>query len=130
MDLSSLNLDNLDNIVASLSAEDMEKLNSLASELFSGGKSEKKSESKIESSPSGKADSLFSGLDPEMLMKITNIMSKLNSAPKDPRCDFISSLKPLLGKDKQQKADEAIKMLQLLSLIPMLNDFSQGNNGT
>ncbi len=116
MDLSSLNLDNLGDIVASLSEDDMAKLNSLADELFGG-------EQKGKEAPAQNTGfDLFSGINPDMMAKIMNLIGKLNSAPKDPRCDLIASLKPLLSKDKQQKADEAIKMLQLLSVIPLLND--------
>lgn len=117
MDLGSLNLDNLGDIVSSLSEDDITKLNSLADELLGGGQKEKK-EPPIQN---GGFD-LFSGINPEMMAKIMNLIGKLNSMPRDPRCDFIASLKPLLSKDKQQKADEAIKMLQLLSVIPLLND--------
>lgn len=117
MDLSSLNLDNLGDIISSLSEDDMAKLNSLADELLGGGQKEKK-EIPVQN---GGFD-LFSGINPEMMTKIMSLIGKLNSMPKDPRCDFIASLKPLLSKEKQQKADEAIKMLQLLSVIPLLND--------
>ena len=116
MDLGSLNLENLGDIMASLSEDDMAKLNSLADELLGGGQKEK------ESSSQNTAGDFFSGINPDMMTKIMNLIGKLNSMPRDPRCDFIASLKPLLSKDKQQKADEAIKMLQLLSVIPLLND--------
>ena len=118
MDSGSFNLDNLGDIISSLSDEDMAKLNSLADELFSG--TPKQNEKSTAKPPSG--SDLFSGIDPVMMSRIMNIIGKLNSAPNDPRCNVIASLKPLLSKDKQQKADEAIKMLQLLSLIPLLGD--------
>lgn len=121
MDLNSLNLDSLGDIVSSLSKDDIDKLNSLASEFFSD-KGDEPSKKESPSSPENGGFDLFSGLDPNMIMKISSILSKLNSAPKDPRCDFLTSLKPLLSKEKQQKADEAIKMLQLLSLLPLLQD--------
>lgn len=118
MDFSSLNLENLGDIMSSLSEDDMAKLNSLADELFRD--KEKKSEKSSENPSSG--FDLFSGLDPAVMSRLMNIITRLNSAPDDPRCNVIASLKPLLSKDKQQKADEAIKMLQLLSLIPLLGD--------
>lgn len=121
MDLSSLNLENLGDIMSSLSEDDVEKLNSLAGELFGNTQKESEPQQKAESS----ASDFFSGIDPVMMSKVASLMGKLNSAPKDPRCDFIASLKPLLSKDRQQKADEAIKMLQLLSLIPLLGDAFQ-----
>lgn len=116
MDFSSLNLENLGDIVSSLSEDDMAKLNSLADELLGGGQKEKETPSQ------NTGFDLFSGINPEMMTRLMSLIGKLNSAPKDPRCDLIASLKPLLSKDKQQKADEAIKMLQLLSVIPLLND--------
>ncbi len=118
MDLSSLNLDNLGDIMASLSEEDMAKLSSLADELMGSGQKEK-------SKPSQDDSNFFSGINPDMMAKMMSIIGKLNSAPKDPRCDLINSLKPLLSKEKQQKADEAVKMLQLLSVIPLLGDSLQ-----
>ena len=125
MDFNSLNLDSLGDIMSSLTEEDISRLSSLASEFFPSDKKDKETirKEKPKESPleNGTAD-FFSGLDPQMLTKIMSIMKKLNSSPKDPRCDFLNALKPLLSKDKQQKADEAIKMLQLLSLLPLLND--------
>lgn len=120
MDFSSLNLENLGDIMSSLSEDDMAKLNSLADELFRDKDKEKKSEKSSADKTSG--FDLFSGLDPAVMNRLMNIITRLNSAPDDPRCNVIASLKPLLSKDKQQKADEAIKMLQLLSLIPLLGD--------
>ena len=119
MDLSSLNLENLSDIMASLSKDDMAKLNSLADELLGSTQKEKSSFEK------DAAPDLFSGINPDMMAKAMSIIGKLNSAPKDPRCDLIASLKPLLSKDRQQKADEAIRMLQLLSVLPMLGDSIQ-----
>ena len=116
MDFGSLNLDNLGNIMSSLTEEDMAKLSSLADELFTSEQKETKKP------PQGSVGDLFSGIDPATMSKIAGILARLNSAPTDPRCELITSLKPLLSKDKQQKADEAIKKLQLLSLIPMLGD--------
>lgn len=121
MDLGSLNLDNLEDIISSLSDSDMEKLSSMASEFFSSGESDEKNTKKGSDSKNEVPD-FFSGIDPGMMMKIANLMGKLNSVPNDPRCNFLSSLKPLLSKEKQQKADEAIRMLQLFSLLPLLKD--------
>ena len=117
MDLSSLNLDTLRDIMSSLSNEDMAKLNSLADELLGSGQKERPSQAF--------SNDFLSGINPDMIAKIMSVIGKLNSAPKDPRCDLINSLKPLLSKDKQQKADEAIKMLQLLSVLPLLGDSLQ-----
>lgn len=123
MDLNSLNMDNIENIISSLSSEDIEKLTSMAGEFFSssqsGGKESDGAQKKAQSAQSG---SPFSGIDPQTVMKIANLIGKLNGSSNDPRCDFLTALKPLLSTERQHKADEAIKMLQLLSVLPYLKD--------
>ena len=66
MDLSSLNLDNLGDIMASLSEEDMAKLSSLADELMGSGQKEK-------SRPSQDDSNFFSGINPDMMAKMMSI---------------------------------------------------------
>lgn len=124
MDLGSLNMENIEDIIASLSDDDIEKLTSMAGEFFS---SSQKDENKTSESKKGKTSApdsanFFSGIDPQTMMKIANLMGKLNSGTNDPRCDFLAALKPLLSRQKQQKADEAIRMLQLFSILPYLKD--------
>ena len=53
-----------------------------------------------------------------------NIFEKMNSTSSK-NADLIVALKPHLSPDSQNKADQAIKMLQLLSLIPLLGDAFQ-----
>ena len=79
MDLNSLNLDSLGDIMSSLTDEDISRLSSLASEFFPSDKKDKESrKEKPKESPleNGTAD-FFSGLDPQMLTKIMSIMKKL-----------------------------------------------------
>ncbi len=122
MDLSSLNMENIESIMSSVSAEDMDRLSQMASELLGGmGKEEKKEQKKSAPNP----NDIFSSIDPASMMKIMNIIGKLNSAPNDPRCSFLESLKPLLSEKRQHKADEAIKMLQLMSMLPYLQSLGE-----
>ncbi len=123
MDLSSLNMDNIEAIMSSISAEDMESLSKMAGELLGGiPKEEPKKEPP---KTSFDTNNLFSSIDPASMMKIMNILNKLNSAPSDPRCNFLESLKPLLSEKRQHKADEAIKMLQLMSMLPYLQSLGE-----
>lgn len=111
MDLGSLNLEGIENIINSMSQSDLEELSSLAGEFFSDkGKSQKQ-----------KNDD-NTGIDFETITKIASVMSKLSSMPKDPACELLSALKPLLSPQRRHKADEAIKMMQIISFLPLLND--------
>jgi hypothetical protein len=48
------------------------------------------------------------------------LLSQLNS--RDEREDFICALKPLLSRERQKKADEAMKFIKLLSVLPLLKE--------
>jgi hypothetical protein len=59
-------------------------------------------------------------IDPQMIMKITQAMRVMNQA--DPRIDLLMALKENLGDSRQKKVDDAIKILKLLSLMPLLKE--------
>ena len=46
-------------------------------------------------------------------------MAKFSSVMKarDPRCDFLLSLKPLLTEGRRKKADEAVMLLRVFRLL-------------
>ena len=111
MDLGSLNLEGIENIINSMSQKDIEDLSALASQFFEGtGNSPKADESPD------------NGIDLETITKIASVMGKISSQPQDPACRLLMSLKPMLSPMRRHKADEAIKMMQLISLLPLLKD--------
>lgn len=63
------------------------------------------------------SDSLFGSIDPMAIMQLSAAFSK-----KDPNCDLILALKPLLSEDKQQKADRAVKMLRLYNVYTAMKE--------
>lgn len=80
----------------------------------SGGNAPPPSPPSDSQSPS---DSLFGSIDPMAIMQLSAAFSK-----KDPNCDLILALKPLLSKDKQQKADHAVKMLRLYNVYTAMRE--------
>ncbi len=130
MDLSSLNMENIENILSSMSNEDMEMLSEMAQSLFSSA--ERKEERKESCSPPPSDDSNpFSSfnIDFETLSRIMSIMEKLRSRPEDPRCKLLLSLKPMLSEKRQSKVDEALKIMSLLSFLPLLDELRGDSNG-
>jgi hypothetical protein len=112
MDLGSLNLDGIENIINSMSQKDIEDLSAMASQFFSGSND----------APKVKHEEKSEGIDLEAVTRIASVLSRLSSQPKDPGCELISALRPMLSPERRHKADEAIKMLQLFSLLPLLKD--------
>lgn len=60
-------------------------------------------------------------LDIETIMKIKDIISKMNKSSHSPRNNLLKSLKPYLENDKQEKLESYIKIANLLSVMEDLD---------
>lgn len=122
-------MDAINNILSSLSQDDVESLKSLANSLLSGASTDGPSmdseansnfQSNNNEGKSGDSDSPFSSIDPAMIAKIGSIMSKLNATKDDDRIRLISALRPMLSEKRKTKADEAMKIMSFIELLPEL----------
>lgn len=128
-------------ILSSLSPEDMENLKKTAADIMGGmgvtadkgsnttekntADNQRKSneETSIESllaSFSGSSGNSFGFPDMKMLTGLAPVLQAVNS--KDERVEFINALRPLLSDDRRKKADEAVRIVRLLSLLPLLKE--------
>lgn len=105
-------------ILGKLSSEDIERISSVA-QGFCGGNSDGDNSNCSD----GAAAFPF---DPEMLFKIAEIFEKLNCSSNDPRCKLISALKPLLSPQRREKADRAIELMKLMSILSLGDIFNSG----
>lgn len=78
------------------------------------------------SSTSSKSD--IPEIDIEMLLKLKNVMSQLNSSDDDPRANLLLSLKPYLRNEKRDKVDQYIKFLKLGKVFELLKPQDGGDN--
>ena len=92
-------------ILSSLSQDDIKQLQDTASAIF--GSSQKTETNEKNNNTS-------------MLSDIGKIGSMLSG--NDERTAFVEAMKPLLSEDRQQKADEVIKILRLIRLVPILRE--------
>lgn len=114
----------ISSILNSLSAEDIENIKKAASGFLGnmGETQEKPKEKKQENNGMPFPDGL-SGLgmpDLSQLASLAPILQAFNSH--DERLDFINALKPLLSEERRHKADEAMKLVKLLSVLPLLRE--------
>lgn len=58
--------------------------------------------------------------DADTMMKMTKALSLIKKD--DPRVSFLLALRPNLSEDRQKKVDEAIHLLKLVNLIPLLQE--------
>ena len=62
----------------------------------------------------------FDDIDPSQLSKILSVMSRLKSKRDDNRSKLLLALKPHLSEPRREKVDTAIKLLNLIDLLPLL----------
>lgn len=60
-------------------------------------------------------------IDINTILKFKKITDKLNSNSKDSRSSLLQALKPFLSSQKQNKLDEYIKIVNILSILEALN---------
>lgn len=116
----------LNSILNSLSPEDMDNIKSLASEFLgnTGNDQPTGAENNATEKPPKLPDinSLPLGGLPDLSV-LTSIAPVLQAVNKpDDRVQFINAMKPLLSQGRRQKADEAINLLRLISVIPLLRE--------
>lgn len=109
-------MDNINDIISSLSSDDIEMLKGVASSILGN-----------ENSPqNSKPPDALSGLnlnngDFEMMMRAKQIFDKMNKSSSK-NADLINALKPHLSEESRQRADQAIRILKLFEVLPYLKD--------
>ena len=133
-------MDSINDIISSLSSDDIEMLKGVAnsiinSENSSNNQTQPKQDSSnilslLNSNNSQNNNNTNSnsnnplGLsinDFNMILKAKSIFEKMNSK-NSKNADLIRALKPHLSSKSQDKADQAIKMLQLFEVMPYLKE--------
>lgn len=69
----------------------------------------------------------FSNIDMATIMKIKNIMSKVNSKKDDPRSNLLLSLKPYLKPSRKEKLDQYMKFINITSIMENFNEIGGEN---
>lgn len=98
----------LQELLSSISPEDMAKIQSVAQSIMSGEKNEPQKSEETPANPLGG----------DTLMRIASAMQK--SGKDDSRIRLINDLKPLLSNERRKKAEDAVRFLQLMEVLPLL----------
>ena len=106
-------MDNIGDILSSLSDEDMKALGDAARSLLGSSEQEQ---------GQNDSDRGFS-MDPATMAKIAQIMSAMNRH--DSRCDLIAALRPLLSEPRRRRADDAMQLIKLIDLLSGGNRYAR-----
>ena len=116
-------MDNLNDIIASLSPDDINMLKGVASSILGEESSGSANNLPVEENTSQNALSSmgFSGDDFRMIMKAKSMFDRMNKTS-NKNTDLIMALKPHLSPENRNKADTAIKILKMFEILPLLKD--------
>lgn len=113
----------INSIINSLSPEDMANIRNLASEFLGNNSSSETVPEKKAVTDNLPDLSKLSGMGMPDLSQLSAIVPVLQMFNKpDSRVEFINALKPLLSESRRRKADEAMNLLRLISVIPVLRE--------
>lgn len=120
-------MDNINDIISSLSAEDIDMLKGVASSIL--GDSDSTANAQQQQPQQVQNQNMLSQLsslnlnsdDFNMIMKAKGIFERMNSASSK-NADLINALKPHLSEQSRQRADQAIRILKLFDVLPYLKD--------
>ena len=107
-------MDNISDILSSLSEEDINNLKQTAASIFSKENTTPPSEN------TGSEKLIPGGFDAELIGKIGSLMNSMKND--DKRCTLIEALRPYLSKERQRRCDEALKILRLISVLPLIRE--------
>ncbi len=103
----------IEDLLSSISEEDMVKIKGIAESIMSNSDENTPKHNE----PKQEALSNFP-INADMMQKIMGVMGKMNR--EDYRTRLIRDLKPLLSAERKQRADDAIKFLQIMEVLPLL----------
>ncbi len=129
------NTPNINDIISNLTPDDINMLKGVASSILGEGAPENtqsttqnSSAQNFNNNQNNNQNALQSlnslgldGLDFNMIMKAKSIFDKMNNTP-NKNVDLIMALKPHLRPETQNKADQALKIIKLFEVLPLLRE--------
>ncbi len=122
---------NLNDIISNLTPDNINMLKGVASSILGDGAPDNTQSQNTVATPAPSnqnnnalqtLNSLgLDSLDFNMIMKAKSIFDKMNNTP-NKNVDLIMALKPHLRPETQNKADQALKIIKLFEVLPLLKE--------
>ena len=113
-----MNKGDLNNIISQIPPEMIQNFSSMMSQNNTNTKKE-------ETNKSNQFD--FSKIDMNTILKMKNVMEKLNTS-NDPRTNLLYSLKPYLREERKDKVDQYANLLNVAKIADLLKNDNKENN--
>ena len=126
---------NLNDIISNLTSDDINMLKGVASSILGDNPPDNTpstntntNNTNAQTQPNQNNNALqtlnslgLDSLDFNMIMKAKSIFDKMNNTP-NKNVDLIMALKPHLRPETQNKADQALKIIKLFEVLPLLKE--------
>ncbi len=113
---SMLNNGNINELLSQIPPDTMKNLSTL---MNNNSNNNQQSNSHSNTSQSNNGFD-FNNIDIDTMMKMKSVIEKMNSSS-DPRSNLLQSLKPYLREEKRGKLDQYSKILNMTSIMELLN---------
>lgn len=113
---SMLNNGNINELLSQIPPDTMKNLSAL---MNNNSNNNQQSNSNTNTSQSNNGFD-FNNIDIDTMMKMKSVIEKMNSSS-DPRSNLLQSLKPYLREEKRGKLDQYSKILNMTSIMELLN---------
>ena len=120
---SNIDMNKVNEILNSLSSSDKSSSSNNSTQNTS---SNSKNNTSSSSNTSNNSSNSNNNIDINTMLKIKEIMDKINSTHDDKRSHLLMALKPFLRESRQVKLDQYMK---LLDIAPLLEMFKNDNGG-
>lgn len=101
-----------------MSQEDL--LAKLFEQLLESEDGKAKDSDNEQGSPDNGTKDIFGNIDIDMIMKLGELMSNMNA--NDKNTQLLLALKPHLRPENRKKVDNALKLMKIINLLPLLRD--------
>lgn len=100
----------------------MEQIRSMAEGLFGQGGVPGLPPQQKAPAPMGELSELMQGVRPEQMGSLLKIARALGSVREDDRTRLLLALRPHLTGKRQERIDQAVKLLKIASILPMIGE--------
>ncbi len=74
-----------------------------------------------ENTQSDRSNDIFGNIDLEAIMKLGEMLSRMNNAS-DKNTQLLLALKPHLRPENRQKVDNALRLIKIINILPLLKE--------
>lgn len=95
----------------------MNELGDMLKSILDDPSTTQKLQSLLGQTPQQQPEAMPDGIDPALILKVTNAVKKMNNGEGDNRTRLLKDLKPYMSPARAKRVDDAVDILKMLWLV-------------